>query len=169
MADDDAPKPRNEPPPAPIPGRYTGPTALAPSPMSRLAPAFQLVDLAAEIQKADEQIATVTSGKLTLLAEQIRNLQAKAKEVLERAKRDADLHRASCRFEKKPGGIYHLYRETDGRLWFSLIAKDEWRTGAPDYVGSYRLETDMSFTPLEELEGRDAQEESLRKLLLPNV
>ena len=111
----------------------------------------------------------MTSGKLTLLAEQIRNLQAKAKEVLERAKRDADLHRASCRFEKKPGGIYHLYRETDGRLWFSLIAKDEWRTGAPDYVGSYRLETDMSFTPLEELEGRDAQEESLRKLLLPNV
>jgi hypothetical protein len=148
-----------------VKGRYDGPSLAAPYPMSRLAPAYQLVDVALEIQKADETIATMTSGKLVLLAEQIRSLQDKARSLLEKARADAELHRARCNFEKKPGGIYHVYRDGQG-MWFSLFAPDEWRTGAPEgYVGSFRLEADQSFTRLEEIESRDVDTKELVKLL----
>jgi hypothetical protein len=115
-----------------------------------MAPAFSLVDVAAEIQRADAMLATVTGGKLEVIAEQIRALQDKARVLLERARRDADLHRVRCNFEKKPGGVYHLYRERNGELWLSLIAPDEWIT-PQDHVfcGSYRLEADLSFTRID--------------------
>jgi Protein of unknown function (DUF2452) len=154
--------------PAPlVAGRYTGPSAQAPYPLSRTAPAFSLVNVAREIEKADEQLATVTGGKLLLLAEQIRSLQARAEALLVRAKRDADLHRVRCAFEKRVGGTYHVYREPDGTEWFSLFAPEEWRTGAPTYVASYRLEADMSFTDLREIPRADSDEEMLRGLLGP--
>lgn len=161
---EEGPKEGKEPP-APIPGRYTGPSALAPYAMSRLAPHYELVNLAHEIEKADAQVATMTGGKLLLIAEQIRALQDKAKELLEKAQADALLHRAKCNFEKRPGGIYHLYREPDGSQWFSLIGPEEWRTGAPDFVGTYRLEADMSFTEASKVESVDAREQAIRALL----
>ena len=67
--------------------------------------------------------------------------------MLERAQRDADLHRARCSFQKKPGGVYHLYRKDDGERWFSLLSPEEWIRPQPQtYEGSYRLEADMGFT-----------------------
>ena len=74
----------------------------------------------------------------------------KAQEAVEKARRDALLHRAKCSFEKKPGGIYHLYRKTDGELWFSRLAPSEWVTPQPQtFEGSFRLELDMSFSRLD--------------------
>ncbi len=152
---------------APVPGRYQGPSSAAPYPLSRLAPSFALVDIAREIQRADETIATMTGGKLLVLAEQIRALQDKARALLEKARRDAELHRAKCNFEKKPGGIYHFYGEGRG-AWVSLFGPDEWRTGAPEgFTGSYRLEADMSFTPLGDLEAKTRENEALAGLLGP--
>jgi hypothetical protein len=150
----DDPKDSDDAPPAPIPGRYTGPSAAAPYALSRLAPAYSLVDVAAEIEKADSMLVTVTSGKLGLIADQIRRLQEQARAMLERAQRDAELHRARCRFEKKPGGVYHLYRKDDGERWFSLLAPEEWITEQPQtFEGTYRLELDMSFTRLDVIDG----------------
>jgi hypothetical protein len=127
--------------------RYDGPSHAAPYGLSRLAPAYDLVDVAAQIQKADETLATMTGGKLAVIAEQIGKLQEQARVLLERARRDAELHRACCNFEKKPGRVYHLYRKEDGTMWFSLIGPDEWTSVQPQtYEGSYRLELDMSFT-----------------------
>jgi hypothetical protein len=127
--------------------RYDGPSHAAPYGLSRLAPAYDLVDVAAQIQKADETLATMTGGKLAVIAEQIGKLQEQARVLLERARRDAELHRARCNFEKKPGRVYHLYRKEDGTMWFSLIGPDEWTSAQPQtYEGSYRLELDMSFT-----------------------
>lgn len=126
--------------------RYDGPAHAAPYGLSRLAPAYDLVDVAAQIQKADETLATMTGGKLAVIAEQIALLQEQARVLLERARRDADLHRARCNFEKKPGRTYHLYRKEDGVLWFSLLAPEEWTTAQHTFEGSYRLELDMSFT-----------------------
>lgn len=145
--------------------RYVGPSNTAPYPLSRLAPAFQLTDLAREIEKADAMVATVTTEKLRLLAEQIRALQTKASEVLESAKRDALLHRVRCNFEKKPGGVYHLYEDDDGTRWFSLLAPNEWRVRTPNFVASFRLEADQSFTPLEVAAARDAEIEAIPKVL----
>ena len=107
-------RPMDEPPPAVDPGRYDGPARAAPYGLTRTAPAYDLVDVAAQIQKADETLATMTGGKLGVIAEQIAHLQEQARVLLEKARRDAELHRASCGFEKKPGGEYHLYQRDDG-------------------------------------------------------
>jgi len=148
--DDDAsePKPLAHPPQLPDPGRYDGPSRAAPYGLSRMAPSYALVDVAAEIEKADSMLATVTGGKLGVIVEQIRRLQDEARTMLERAQRDAALHRARCSLEKKAGGVYHLYRRhEDGVLWFSLLAPEEWIRPQPQtFEGSYRLEADMSFT-----------------------
>lgn len=153
--DDTAPehapaRPLEHPPKVPDPGYYEGPARAAPYALSRMAPSFSLVDVAAEIEKADAMLATTTGGKLGLIAEQIRRLQDQARSMLERAQRDAELHRARCSFEKKPGGVYHLYRKDDGERWFSLLAPEEWLRPQPQtFEGTYRLELDMSFTRLD--------------------
>jgi len=135
--------------PAPVPGRYEGPANAAPYPLSRMAPSFSLVDVAATIQAADQTLATMTGGKLELIAQQIQALQAEARNILEKAKRDAELHRVSCAFVKKPGGIYHLYKRADGVLWFSRLAPEEWITPqAQTFEGTYQLELDQSYTRL---------------------
>jgi hypothetical protein len=146
--DDDKP---DSAPPAPVAGRYDGPSRAAPYPLSRMAPSFSLVDVAQQIQAADQTLATMTGGKLSLIADQIQRLQAEARAILDKAKRDAELHRVSCQFVKKPGGIYHLYRRADGVLWFSRLAPEEWVTPqAQTFEGSYLLELDQSFTRVDE-------------------
>lgn len=147
----DDPKPMEAPPPLADPGRYEGPARAAPYALTRTAPAYSLVDVAAEVEKADALLATVTGGKLTVIAEQIRHLQDKARGLLERARRDAELHRARCNFEKKPGGVYHLYRRATGERWFSLLAPEEWSSPPANqtFEGTYRLGSDMGFTRLD--------------------
>lgn len=147
----DAPRPMTEAPAEVDPGRYQGPARSAPYPLSRMAPAYDLVNVAAQIQSADQALATITGGKLGLIAEQIAQLQDQARVLLEKARRDAELHHVKCQFEKKPGGVYHLYRkDDDGQLWFSRLAPDEWTRPQPQtFEGTYRLELDMSFTRLD--------------------
>jgi Protein of unknown function (DUF2452) len=148
-----------------VDGRYAGGANAAPYPVSRMAPAFQLVDLALEIQKADEQLATVTGERLRVVAEQIRRLQESARMMLEKTKKDAELHRARCSFEKKPGSVYHLYEDGRGGLWFSILGPTEWAVSTPKHRGSYRLEPDQSYTALEDVAPRDQDDAAIAKLL----
>lgn len=122
----------------------------SPYPVSRLAPRFDLVDVARQIQEADTLIGAVAERQLELIAKQIRGLQDEARAVIERARRDAELHRATCRFVKRPGAVYHLYRRPSGELYLSLLSPGDWN-GVPPHAfeGSYRLENDMSFSKLE--------------------
>jgi hypothetical protein len=74
--------------------------------------------------------------------------------VIERARRDAELHRATCQMVKRPGAVYHLYRRPSGEAYFSILSPDDWRGAAPHaYEGSYRLEIDLSFTRVDVDEG----------------
>lgn len=131
-------------------GVHVGSDATSPYPLSRLAPAFSLVDVAREIAQADGMIAAVASTQLELIAEQIRALQDKARDVLESARRDAELHRVACRFKKQPGGVYHLYRRADGTQYFSMLSPNDWGGAPPhSYEGSYRLEADLSWIDAE--------------------
>jgi hypothetical protein len=133
--------------------------------MSRLSAPHDLVDTAREIQKADALLSAVTGEKLRLVAEQIRALQSQARELLEEARRSAELHRAECRFQKRVGRVYHLYRDGE-RLYFSMLSPGDWGGRAPHaYEGSYRLEADMGWTPVERAASRDAQDASARRLL----
>ena len=119
-------------------------------PVSRLAPPYELVDLAKEIARADDLLSVQTNSKLRLLAEQIRGLQEEAQKILIETKRNQELHRAECGFKKKAGQIYHLYTKDDQSLIFSLISPREWGEGLPyDFVGTYRLEHDMSWTQVD--------------------
>ena len=116
-------------------------------PVSRLAPPMELVDLAKEIQTADQLIGTRVSAKIQVIAEQIKSLQKKARTILEQARQDHELHRVSCSFKKKVGKTYHLYRRKDGSLYFSMLSPQDWNNQSPHtFEGSYRLEADMSWT-----------------------
>lgn len=149
----------------PLGGRHDGPASTSPYPMSRLSAPHDLVDTAREIQKADAVLGAVTGDKLRLIAEQIRSLKEQARELLEEARRSAELHRAECRFQKRVGGIYHLYRNGE-RLYFSMLSPADWGARAPHaYEGSYRLEADMGWTPVERVADREAQDASARRLL----
>ena len=127
-------------------------------PVSRLAPAFGLVDLAREIAEADEMLANRAGAQLQIIAQQVKQLQAQAREILQQTQRDQQLHRARCNFQKKPGQIYHLYQDSQQQPILSMLSLDDWRGMPPNtFVGSFRLESDRSWTPLEKI--RQQQED----------
>lgn len=147
---------------------HVGPASTSPYAVSRLGAPIDLVDAAREIAKADAVISTVAADRLAQIAEQIRALQEQARDVLARARRDAMLHRASCRFQKVVGQVYHLYRKGDGDeapTYFSMLSPADWGRAQPDaFVGSFRLEPDQSWTPVDEIAARDAMRQRARLL-----
>lgn len=146
--------------------RHEGPDRTSPYPVSRLAGPIDLVDTARQIQEADQAIGNRTNAKLTVIARQIRALQEEARQVLEDNQRDTRLHHARCNFQRRPGQIYHLYERDDGEAYFSMLAPEDWREGAPHtYVGSYRLEADLSWTPVEELDQPNETGEMVQRLI----
>jgi hypothetical protein len=146
--------------------KHDGPDRSSPYPVSRLAPAFDIVDAAKRIQEADQMMSAVVGNQLETIVDQIRALQDQAREILARAQHDAELHRAECNFIRRPGQRYHLYAREDDSLYFSMLSPDDWN-GAPPHAfrGSYRLEADMSWTPDEEIEARDAKRGIVKKML----
>jgi hypothetical protein len=130
---------------------HEGPDHASPYPVSRLAPAVDLVDMAAEIAQADQMLGVQLEGKLGLIAEQIRTLQEQARDLLAKAKRDQELHRSRCTFKRIPGKTYYLYRDRSGALLFSMLSPQEWGASLPyDFKGAYRLEPDRSWSPVEQ-------------------
>jgi hypothetical protein len=130
-------------------GPYRGPAHAAPYALSRLSGPVSLVEVAREIEQADQWIASTASAKLSVIAEQMRALRQSAQAVLEKAERDAALHRAEARFKRYPGRVYHLYERAPGALYWSLLSPEDWRGQPPHaFLGSYRLESDQSFTQL---------------------
>ncbi|MFN3603580.1 MAG: DUF2452 domain-containing protein [Leptonema sp. (in: bacteria)] len=124
--------------------------AFLPYPTKTSDPPFSLVDKAKEIEKSDLWIQTSVNQKLNFILEQIRSLQEKAKQIIEKAEEDARLHRVQCNFEKKPGMIIHLYQKQENVLYFSLLSPEEWGTPPHKYLGSYQLQADMSFEKIRE-------------------
>ena len=143
------------------------PQAASPFPLSRMSARHDLIDVAREIQLADAALGAVTGAQLETIARQIRELQREAARVLEAARRDAELHRATCAFKKLPGHVYHLYRRADGERYFSMLSCADWNDAPPHvFEGSYRLEADMRWTPLDDVEARDRVRVALPPLLV---
>uniref|UniRef100_A0A3B5PSX6 DUF2452 domain-containing protein n=1 Tax=Xiphophorus maculatus TaxID=8083 RepID=A0A3B5PSX6_XIPMA len=127
---------------------------------------MDLVALAEQVQKGDDFVKANACNKLTVIADQIRYLQEQAKKVLEEAKRDADLHHAACNIVKKPGNMYYLYQRPSGQKYFSIISPKEWGPSCPHpFLGAFKLQPDMSWTPVDEVEKRDAELAVMGKLL----
>ncbi|XP_032755052.1 uncharacterized protein C1orf50 homolog [Rattus rattus] len=147
----------------PTPG---GMALVSPYHTHRVGDPLDLVALAEQVQKADEFIRANATNKLTVIAEQIQHLQDQARKVLEDARRDADLHHVACNMVKKPGNIYYLYQRESGQKYFSIISPQEWGAGCPhDFLGAYKLQHDMSWTPYEDVEKQDAKISMMDKLL----
>lgn len=131
--------------------RYRGPAKAAPYALSRLSGPVSLVDVAKEIEQADQWIASTANAKLNVIADQMRALRAAAEQVLAKAELDASLHRAEAQFKRYPGRVYHLYERGDGTRYWSLLSPAEWQDKMPHaFLGSYRLEADQSFTALDD-------------------
>ncbi|CAH6790784.1 uncharacterized protein C1orf50 homolog [Phodopus roborovskii] len=147
----------------PTPG---GLALVSPYHTNRVGDPLDLVALAEQVQKADEFIRANATNKLTVIAEQIQHLQEQARKVLEDARRDADLHHVACNMVKKPGNIYYLYQRESGQQYFSIISPGEWGAGCPhDFLGAYKLQHDLSWTPYEDIEKQDAKVGMIDKLL----
>ncbi|XP_033977666.1 uncharacterized protein C1orf50 homolog [Trematomus bernacchii] len=132
----------------------------------RVGDPMDLVALATTVQRGDDFIKANACNKLTVIADQIRYLQEQARKVLEDAKRDADLHHAACNIVKKPGNMYYLYERTSGQKYFSIISPKEWGPTCPhQFVGAFKLQHDMSWTPVDQVEKRDAEFAIMDKLL----
>ena len=146
---------------------HQGADKTSPYPVSRLAPHFELVDLAKQISEADAKINIRVSAKLKVIADQIKHLQAQAQAVLEDAHQDHQLHQAQCNFSRIPGKIYHLYKKNQDQSYFSMLSPDDWQGKAPhQYVNSYRLENDMSWTLAEKTLDEDDSRELINRLLM---
>jgi len=131
---------------------HQGSAATSPYPVSRLASTIDLVDMAKQVSQADSMVNTKVSAKLQVIADQIKSLQEEAKKVLAQAKTDQDLHHAHCSFKRIPGKTYHLYEKTDASLLFLMVSPADWGGAPPHkYLGSYRLENDMSWTDVADI------------------
>ncbi|MEJ2452969.1 MAG: DUF2452 domain-containing protein [Candidatus Thiodiazotropha sp.] len=131
----------------------------SPYPVSRLAPAFGLVDLAREIALADEMLANRAEAHLKVIAEQVRILQQQARQILQQTQHDQQLHHALCSFRKRPGQIYHLYHNSRKKPILSMLSPQDWRGRPPNrFIGSFRLEHDRSWTPTDQLVKRSEQD-----------
>ena len=134
--------------------KHSGPGHSAPYPVSRQSPAIELVELAKTVASADNILSIQAAGKLRIIAEQIDQLQQKAREILTETRQNQDLHRVECSFVKKAGKIYHLYKRDNESLFFSMVDPDEWnmpgqRVTGLRFMGSFRLEQDQTWTRLD--------------------
>jgi hypothetical protein len=94
------------------------------------------------------------------------NCVLQAREILMTARRDAQLHHAACNFTKVPGKVYHLYKKLDNTCYFSMLSPGEWGDRCPhQHLGSYRLEYDHSWTPLEQVERRSKDIAAINRVI----
>jgi len=133
---------------------------------NRVGDPMDLVALATQVQRGDDFVRANAGSKLTVIADQIRYLQEQARKVLEDAKRDADLHHAACNIVKKPGTMYYLYQRPSGQKYFSIISPQEWGPSCPHpFIAAYKLQHDQSWTPVDQVEKKDAEIAIMDKLL----
>ncbi|VDD77399.1 unnamed protein product [Mesocestoides corti] len=121
---------------------------------SKIANCTDLVELAVAAQTAANFVNASANTKLREIVAQMLALKDRAVEVLEEAKRDAELHQAACNMVKKPGGIYYFYEKSSasgGGMVASIISPQEWGESCPHsaYVGAFQLQTDHSWRPLD--------------------
>ncbi|VDM53447.1 unnamed protein product [Angiostrongylus costaricensis] len=104
-----------------------------------------LVALAQQLVSARELVKGRAFDRLRTIAEQMEQLRRAAIHVLEEAKRDEELHSVACNMQKYPG------QKTE------------------EYVASYRLESDRSWTPIADIVERDQQFASLKTFMKQQI
>ena len=88
----------------------------------------------------------------------------------------------ACNFKRIPGKLYHIYKRPSargpdgtpyagapGKNYMSMISPEEWGPSGPEFVAGYRLEFDMSWTELKDLDKRGNEMALINKILDTNV
>lgn len=129
-----------------------------------------IVALANQISRADEAIKHNATGKLSVILEQIKHLQEQARKILAAQNQNTDFHHAACNFMKVPGKTYHLYKRPSGQTYFSMLSPDAWGGSCThEFIGSYRLEPDQSWTPVDRIAEVNEVQEWAEHLLNANA
>ncbi|GMT14928.1 hypothetical protein PFISCL1PPCAC_6225, partial [Pristionchus fissidentatus] len=127
----------------------------------------ELVVLAGQLKNARELVRGRALDRMHDIAKQMEHLHEMAKKVLEDANRDEHLHKIACNMQKIVGKVYHVY-DKEGNQYMSLLSPDEW--GRPEkleeFRGSYRLEADRSWTPLDEVREKEEKRAKFERYLL---
>jgi len=125
------------------------------------------VELAGQIAQADQFTRSTAGAKLQVIAEQVRFLQEQARKVLEEARLNALISHTACNFKKIPGKTYYIYkqRKCPDKEFMSMISPEEWGRSCPPFVAGYRLEHDMSWTHLTDLDKKDEENVMIDKIL----
>jgi hypothetical protein len=135
---------------------FRGADHASPYPVSRLGAPVSLVDMARVIESASAKVALRTNAQLEVIVEQMKELQERARAIIEQASRDVDLIHAECRFHRVPGRVYHLYERPGGHRFFSMLGPAEYGAAGPSgFIASFRYEHDDSWTRVDEIDGRD--------------
>ncbi len=121
-------------------------TNYLPYPASTLSPAIVPNDLTSFKSRGASQVQKALRQQLTELQEQY-------EQVIDAFNWNKLIYESDFRFEPIMGETYHLYR-TDESFRLSLIGPNEWHQ---PYVGSFRLQADGQWHPIEIAEGFDLQ------------
>jgi hypothetical protein len=105
------------------------------------------------LKHSEDAVKNKALNKLDVIGEQMRFLQKQAMEILKEASDTAQLHQTPCNFVKVPGKIYHLYERESGEKLWSMVSPSEFGSDNKlKHLGSYRLEADKSFTPVDKIQ-----------------
>ncbi|XP_023339996.1 uncharacterized protein C1orf50 homolog isoform X2 [Eurytemora carolleeae] len=128
---------------------------------------MDLVKLAEKIQGGDQFNIGAAASKLILIAAQVKFLQDQALKILADARLDNLLNQTTCIFKKIPGRTYYVYKQRrfPEREIISMISPEEWGDDCPVFVGSYRLEEDLSWTRTEDIAKKDEELKLINKML----
>lgn len=86
--------------------------------------ADDIISLAHQIQTADVCVRNSATGKLTMILDQIKFLQAQAQKILEESENSMNIHNAACNFSKVPGNIYHMFQRDSGQNYLSMLSPE---------------------------------------------
>jgi len=100
------------------------------------------------LRETKREIKDSAYKRLELLDRMQRELVDKAREILEQARRDVNLHEIKMTCAKTRGHVYYLYENPGGDRFFSLLAPQEYYQADPDavYYGSWLLNYDGTWS-----------------------
>ncbi|XP_074027144.1 uncharacterized protein C1orf50 homolog isoform X2 [Leptinotarsa decemlineata] len=121
----------------------------------------ELMELDEQLTKANTFTKANATNKLEIIGRQMKNLHELMNEVITETRMNQELNHVACNFVKKPGHTYHLYQRSSGQKYFSMLSPEEWINAPHNFLGSYRLEADHSWTAAGH---EDARQEGLNFL-----
>lgn len=87
----------------------------------------------------------VNYSKVNLLVEQMLFLKKQLEDTINEGLLNTNLHNVECKFKKKSGQVYHLYKKNDN-YYFSMLSMDDWNHNPPHtYISSYLYDYDKCF------------------------